>query len=290
MKEPNNSNLVLGFFQLDFLIQSFGGWRSYLKLIVNKIMGWVNMKNFKSVIVAFIAGICAIACVAIAVNGLVTYKKAGDGGINVTGSVNQDFTADLIVWRGSFSAYGDTTKKAYDKIKKDAAVIKKYLVDSGVSEEEIIFYAINIEQQYETEYDSYGAISKQIPAGYKLYQQVSVESNNVDKIEVVSRDITTLIDSGVEFISEAPEYYYTKLDELKLEMIKSATENAKARVDNIADKANSKVGKLVDASLGVFQITAKNSDSEEYSYGGTFNTSAKEKTASVTVRLKYEVD
>lgn len=248
------------------------------------------MKDFKTVIVAAIVGICAIVCVTIGVNGLVTYKKAGDGGITVTGSSKQDFTSDLIVWRGSFSASGDTTKEAYDKIKKDAVVIKKYLVDSGVSEEEIIFYSIDIQQQYETEYDINGNISAQIPAGYMLYQQLSVESGNVDKIEVVSRDITTLIDSGVEFISEVPEYYYTKLDELKLEMIKSATENAKARVDNIADKANSKAGKLVDASLGVFQITAKNSDAEEYSYGGTFNTSSKEKTASVTVKLKYEID
>ena len=41
--------------------------------------------------------------------------------------------------------------------------------------------------------------------------------------------------------------------------------------------------------MGVFQITAENS-SEEYEWGGSFNTSSRRKTASVTIRLKYEID
>jgi hypothetical protein len=43
------------------------------------------------------------------------------------------------------------------------------------------------------------------------------------------------------------------------------------------------------ADMGVFQITAENS-SEEYEWGGSFNTSSRRKTASVTIRLKYEID
>ncbi|MEY3742457.1 MAG: hypothetical protein RL371_1361, partial [Bacteroidota bacterium] len=47
--------------------------------------------------------------------------------------------------------------------------------------------------------------------------------------------------------------------------------------------------KLMYADMGVFQITAENS-SEEYEWGGSFNTSSRRKTASVTIRLKYEID
>jgi hypothetical protein len=40
--------------------------------------------------------------------------------------------------------------------------------------------------------------------------------------------------------------------------------------------------------MGVFQITGKNSN-EDYSYGGAFNTSSKEKTASITLKVEYQV-
>ena len=49
------------------------------------------------------------------------------------------------------------------------------------------------------------------------------------------------------------------------------------------------VGKLVSSNLGVFQITAKNSADDEYSSGGTYNTSSRMKTATITVKLNYTV-
>lgn len=248
------------------------------------------MEKYKSIIIAIIAGICSILSVNIAVNGLVSYKQTSSGGITVTGSASRDFTSDLIVWRGSFSAYGETTKQAYEVVKKDSEIIRKYLLENGVKEDEFVFSSVSIEQKFREEYNAYGTLVATYPDGYKLSQQLSVQSNDVNKIEAISRDITELIDSGVEFISEPPEYYYTKLDELKLEMIELATENAKVRVDKIAENSNSKIGNLSSANLGVFQITAQNSDSEEFSYGGAFNTWSKNKTASVTVKLNYEID
>ena len=41
--------------------------------------------------------------------------------------------------------------------------------------------------------------------------------------------------------------------------------------------------------MGIFQITGQNSK-ESYSWGGTFNTSSREKTASITMKLTYKVD
>jgi len=41
--------------------------------------------------------------------------------------------------------------------------------------------------------------------------------------------------------------------------------------------------------MGVFQITGKNNN-EEYSYGGSFNTSSRLKTASITLRVEYLAD
>lgn len=248
------------------------------------------MKEWKGIIIALIAGICAIACVTIFVGGVVNYKKtSGSGGITATGSANCDFESDLVVWRGSFSAYGMTTREAYDVIKNDGKLIKDYLLKNGVSEDEIVFESVNINQRYTTRYNDEGEIIGDYPDGYDLYQEVSVTSNDVDKVEKISRDITELIESGVEFSSFSPEYYYTKLDELKLQLIEEATENAKQRITIMAEGTGETPGRLLDANLGVFQITARNSAEEDYSYGGTFNTSSRDKTATITVKLNYAV-
>ena len=169
-------------------------------------------------------------------------------------------------------------------------MIKEYLVKNGVAEDEVVFSSVNISQRYSTRYNDEGEIMGDYPDGYDLYQEVSVTSNDVDKVEKISRDITELIESGVEFSSFSPEYYYTKLDELKLQLIEEATANAKERINIMAAGTGEKPGKLLDASLGVFQITAQNSSDEEYSYGGTFNTYSRAKTASITVRLNYAVE
>ena len=104
---------------------------------------------------------------------------------------------------------------------------------------------------------------------------------------MISRDITKLIESGVQFASYSPEYYCTTLDEVKLDLIQKATDNAKQRIDIMAAGSGSSVGQLLSANLGVFQITAKNSGSGEYSYDGAFDISSRYKTAMITVRLNY---
>lgn len=247
------------------------------------------MKEWKGIIIAVIAGLCALLSVNIAVTGFVSYKQTTSGGITATGSATQDFVSDLIVWRGSFSAYGDTTKEAYRDIKSQSDVIKKYLVDKGIAEEELVFSSVSIRQLYSRQYNDEGTVIGEFADGFELTQNITVQSSQVDKVESISRDITQLIDSGVDLYSDSPQYYYTKLNELKLEMIKDATANAKERIDIIAENSNSQTGKLLNANLGVFQITAQNSSDEEYSYSGTFNTTSKIKTAAVTVKLYYSV-
>ena len=77
---------------------------------------------------------------------------------------------------------------------------------------------------------------------------------------------------------------------MKLELIEKATDNAKQRIDIMAAGTGSKTGQMLSANLGVFQITAKNSGSGEYSYDGAFDTSSRYKTAMITVKLNYAVE
>ena len=118
---------------------------------------------------------------------------------------------------------------------------------------------------------------------------MSFKLKSVDLVEQTSREVSKLIDTGIELNSYSPQYYYTKLAELKIKMIEQATQDAKNRAETIATNGGGVLGKLTYASMGVFQITAENS-SDEYSWGGSFNTSSKRKTASITMRLNYEID
>lgn len=242
----------------------------------------------KSSVNSIIIGIAVIITALIFANAFRNRNQAANS-ISVTGLGKRDFVSDLIVWSGSFSRKNLDLKQAYATLDNDRENIRKYLTTKGVKSESIIFSAVELNKDFDEEYDNNGRRIRSEFTGYRLTQHVQIESSEVDKIEEISRQVTELINSGVEFNSDAPQYYYTKLAELKVEMIAEATKDAHQRAERIAANAGSKVGRLKQADMGVFQIVAQNS-SEDYSWGGSFNTASKKKTATITMKLVYEVD
>ena len=238
---------------------------------------------------ALIIGICIVAsCGAIAF-GLLHFKSDSEHTISATGSASIDFEADTIIWRGTYSAWALSSKDAYKKIRKDADRVMDYLLDNDLAEDEIVFNSVDITQNYKENYDDSGNYIGSEPNGYTLTQSVIITSNNVEIVEKISRDISSLLDSGVELTSGSPEYYYSDLDALKLSLIDKASENARERIEIVANNAGAKVGKLKNSNLGVFQITAKNSGTGSYSYDGAFDNTSRYKTATITVRLEYDL-
>ncbi|MFM6952789.1 MAG: SIMPL domain-containing protein [Bacteroidota bacterium] len=212
-------------------------------------------------------------------------KKA----IEVTGKAEKDFTSDLVVWSGNYRRSSSDFKEAYRALKTDQAKIKSFLINKGVKESEITFSSTDVNKETESIYDTEGHFRGQRFIGYTAMQTVTIKSKEVDKIENISREITDLLEQGIELSSNSPSYYYTKLAELKLDLLKQAAADARKRCETILDEAGSGKGHLTKSSMGIFQITGQYSD-EEYSYGGTLNTSKKEKTASITVTLEYDID
>lgn len=209
--------------------------------------------------------------------------------ISVTGLGKKDFTSDLIVWSGSFSKKSMNLKDAYASLDEDREKIKSYLISKGIATGDIVFSAVNFNKDFDYTYNENGTTRQQIFTGFNLTQTVTVQSKEVDRIEEISRQSSELINSGVEFYSNPPEYYYTKLAELKIKMIAEATKDARIRAESIAQNAGASLGHLKKSDMGVFQITGQNS-SEDFSYGGSFNTTSKNKTANITVKLVYQVD
>lgn len=212
-----------------------------------------------------------------------------EGNIKVTGLGKADFSSDLIVWEGRYNAESSNLKQAYLILEQNKATINEYLSKKGINPKDLVFSAVTTQETSKQIYSPDGNYIGQEFTGYQLSQSVQIESKEVDKIEKISREITELLNQGVQLYSEPPRYYYTKLADLKIEMISKATEDARLRAEKISEFSGGKLGELKSANMGIFQITGQNSK-EDYSWGGTFNTSSREKTASITMKLVYKVD
>jgi hypothetical protein len=217
------------------------------------------------------------------------YRFKSQETISVTGLASTDFTSDLIVWNGNYSRKNMELRSAYTQLKADENNLRNYLVGKGLDPKEIVFSSIQIDKEFSYKYDENGRQTGQDFTGYNLTQRVTVESKNIEKVEEISRQVTELIEQGIEFYSSEPAYYYTKLSDLKLDLLAKASADARKRAEIIADNSKSSVAKVKKASMGVFQITGQNSN-EDFSYGGAFNTASREKTASITIRMEYQVN
>lgn len=240
--------------------------------------------NYSSILFAI-----AIIVASYLLGNAIINRNRPQGTIHVTGLGEKNFTSDLIVWEGNFTRESKDLKAAYADLERDRTAVTNYLKSKGITEGQLVFNAVSTNPVYEQNYTASGNYAGQTFTGYQLSQTLVIESKEVEKVEKISREITELLNQGITFYSQLPRYYYTQLESLKLEMVAKATEDGRVRAERIAENSNSKLGNLITANMGVFQITGQNSG-EDYSWGGAFNTSAKNKTASITMKLSFEVD
>ncbi len=235
-------------------------------------------------LIAIIMALGLVLSSTIVTNGIIKIKT-GDKTITVTGSAKKQIKSDLVTWRGSFSTQAPKTADAYAKLKMDLEKVKKHLMSKGIEEKDIIISSINTNPYYVILPN--GMYTNEI-SSYRLEQRIEVTSNDVEKITAISREATDLINEGVEFQSYPPEYYYTKIADLKVDMLGQATSDAKNRAVQIANSTGSKVGKLRSAKMGVFQITPLYStDVSDYGYN---DTSAIDKEITAVVTCNFEIE
>ncbi|WP_312902867.1 SIMPL domain-containing protein [Chryseobacterium taichungense] len=216
--------------------------------------------------------------------------------ISVTGLGSKDFLSDEISWSGSFDASAFDAKEAYNIISQDKEKVKAFFYSKGFKSGEFTFGGVNFSRSFRTvtTKESDGTEkSEDIFDGYKATQTVFFRAKKnptlMKKIESVIDKTAELINSGVQFEPSSPQYTYSDLASLKHNLIEAGAKDARQRAEKIVKSADGDLGKLKDASMGVFQITAKGSTDED-SYGGNFDTSSKEKSARITVRLTYNLD
>ncbi|MDB5253808.1 MAG: hypothetical protein JWP27_2977 [Flaviaesturariibacter sp.] len=239
-------------------------------------------------IAAAILGLSLIVAFALA-GAAFKYRSRSGETIVVTGLAERNFVSDRAVWQGSYARKSMDLQAAYRDLKSDETTIRRYLQGRGVSVVEIVFSAVQINREFSPRTNERGMEISQEFTGYSLSQTVKVQSNDVNKVEQLSREATDIIQSGIEFNSSAPEYFYSKLSDIKVDLLGKASSDARLRAQTIAKNAGGSLGDLKKANMGVFQITGQNSN-EDYSYGGAFNTTDKNKTGSITIKMEFAID
>lgn len=225
---------------------------------------------------------------AVAVAGSVAYKVKSLGHtISVTGSAERLIVSDTVKWTGriSKSVAADGLKDGNAEVKKNLAAAVAQLKAAGVQDGEITLRPMNVFAVYGTdEGKPYGASSRVV--GYSLDQTFLVESPDVRGITKLSQDVgDSMLEAGVVFTTDSLEYYYSKLGELKLDMLSEATKNAKDRAGRIVGSTGGTLGPVASAGMGVFQVTAVNST--EISDYGAYDTSSIDKKVTAVARAEF---
>lgn len=229
----------------------------------------------------------AMIIVAAILGSAYKYKYKAQDRIVVTGLGETEFVSDLIVWNGTLISQAQTATAGYTQLEANKTKVQEYIRLNGIADSCVVFMFVNVNKQTDPIYSGGQYVGQRFIC-YELRQNFTVESKNVEAVETISREISSLIAQGVQIESWQPSYFYTKLSDVKLSLIEKATEDARLRAEKIASQTGAKLRTLQNARMGVFQITGANTN-EEFSAGGNFNSSSKNKKAQITMRLEYHI-
>lgn len=218
------------------------------------------------------------------VSGTVEKVKLANQTITVKGFAQKLVTSDVATWSGQITVRAPELVQASEKLEQDRAKVLAYFGEYGVSEEQLALSGVITIPRYRRNQE--GHETNEIDH-YQLQQTVTLRSEDVRLVADLARSSSRLLGEGVEFFAYAPEYFYSGLEEAKIELLGEATRNASRRARQLAEGSGGQVGELRSASQGVFQITQPYStDVEDY---GMYDTSTIEKAIKAVVTIRYTI-
>lgn len=183
--------------------------------------------------------------------------KNADQTITVTGSAKKTIVSDLGIQRGTLQAISSDRKTAYQIVAQQMPTVISFLNSKGFEEKQIEVFGITGYPVYEISPQGY---QTQRISHYVYSQRFEVRSNDVQKIKELSLTLSSLVEKGLDVQPDMPEYLYTKIDDLKIEIQGEAAKNAMERAEKIAHSTGRTLGSLRNARMGVIQITPLNSN------------------------------
>ncbi len=217
-----------------------------------------------------------------------TFKEVRLSGqtISVKGFAEEIVTSDRASWSIPVVARHENLQEATRLAVSHIESAKDFLKSHNIKEDmietgSIRVYPIN-------KIDQENGRSLNTIEFYRAEAELKVVSNDVEQIHELSQKVSSLIEQGIEIENRSPEYFYSKIDELKVSLIGVATHNAYERAQQFAESSNMKVGSISSARQGVFQITPEfSTHTSDY---GVLDTSTIRKAIKAVVSISYSIE
>ena len=168
-----------------------------------------------------------------------------------------DVEADIALWPLRFVSTNDDLGKAQAGIKKSHAATIAFLKKHGIDPASASVQKLEVQDLLANAYRS-GPVESR----YIIAETLMVRSSDPVTIEKASQELGELVEAGVVLSSmggrdSQPTYLFTRLSELKPEMIAEATAEARRGAEQFAKDSGSRIGRIRRANQGVFVILAR---------------------------------
>ncbi len=182
------------------------------------------------------------------------YKQM-DRSVTVKGLSEREFVADVVIWPIKFNVASNDLTALYESIDTQTAQIKSFLTDHGIEESEISVSTPGITDKSAQQYGN----NQAAPFRFTANLTVTVYSNAIERTRGVMSGLSDLGKQGIVLAGDdydsRTEYLFTRLNEVKPEMIEEATRKAREVAEKFATDSLSQLGKIKKASQGQFSIT-----------------------------------
>ena len=181
------------------------------------------------------------------------HSKFNYNAVTVKGLAEQDVEADLAIWDIKYVATGNNLIETKNNLEKQTIAIIEFLHNNGFTDAEIEMGGVETNDLMANPYRGNDTITSR----FILTKSVTVRSNQVRNVAETYTKSSELINSGIVFENQygSPiSYIFTKLNDIKPQMLEMATKNARQAALEFAKSSESKVGKIHSANQGVFSI------------------------------------
>jgi hypothetical protein len=180
--------------------------------------------------------------------------KAFERTVTVKGLSEREFPSDVVIWPIQFAVASNDLTDLYQSIDDNSERILAFLLLSGISESEISFSSPAITDESAQQYGNQARAQFR----YTALQTVTVYSSEIETVRRVMANLSELGKQGIAITGgdyqSQTEYLFTRLNDVKPEMIEEATQKARVVAEKFASDSQSSLGKIKTASQGRFTI------------------------------------
>lgn len=202
--------------------------------------------------------------------------------IKVRGYAETAVESDLAIWQMTVKARDKEMAAAYTVLAEHREKVLSFLQENGVAAEAISVRAVSVNERRRRTENGYETNEIEF---FELSQKIEVKSQDVQNISKLSTEIAVLIGEGIALSSGMPSYYYTRVNELKGELLIAATQDARERAKTLAEGSGVSLGALRAARQGVFSVRA--ADASGISEKSTDDVAAISKKVTALVTVDY---